>query len=313
VKIRGIDKGRAVDETVRVKSVNRALDANNQWAELSDIFVAQTEIVISNVGDAGYRIAPEDEARPATGRPPRSFPAKLLCLLSERFQRTAAPLTMLPCELISHNGRALRALLADLAHRWGESASFKTWLASQVTICDTLVDRIVSEPIEPVGAIAEPYALWAIQREPGMQAPFQHADVVYTDDLEPFMRLKLHILNLGHTFLAEIWRGEARAETVRELMGDPTVRARLLSLYDDEVLPGFAARGMADRARDYVGATLDRFDNPYLNHRVSDIFDNHPLKVQRRVADFIAWARACDPGLALPRLEAFADAVSRRA
>ena len=72
----------------------------------------------------------------------RSFPAKLLYLLADRFQRTATPLTILPCELISHNGRALRALLDDLAHRWGEGASFKTWLASQVTICDSACARI---------------------------------------------------------------------------------------------------------------------------------------------------------------------------
>ena len=36
------------------------------------------------------------------------------------------------------------------------------------------LDRIVSEPIEPVGAVAEPYALWAIEAQPGLVAPTAH-------------------------------------------------------------------------------------------------------------------------------------------
>ena len=36
--------------------------------------------------------------------------------------------------------------------------------ADAVVFGNTLVDRIVSQDIEPVGAIAEPYALWAIQQ-----------------------------------------------------------------------------------------------------------------------------------------------------
>ena len=180
-----------------------------------------------------------------------------------------------------------------------------------MTICDTLVDRIVSEAIEPIGAVAEPYALWAIQREPGMDEPFQHPDVVYTDDLEPYLRLKLHILNLGHTYFADIWRREARSEqeTVREMMADPDVRARILSLFDEEILPGFAARGLGPQAQAYLASTLERFENPFLNHKISDIFEGHRMKVQRRAKDFIAWVHAIDSTLSLPRLDELTKAT----
>jgi tagaturonate reductase len=85
-------------------------------------------------------------------------------------------------------------------------------LTPSVHFADTLVDRIVTEP---VGAIAEPYALWAIRRANFVL--FTHPAIVMTDDLEPFERLKLYILNLGHTVLAEEWlRAGCRAgETVR--------------------------------------------------------------------------------------------------
>ena len=133
---------------------------------------------------------------------------------------------ILPCELVSDNGEVLRQLLAGLSDAWNESPEFKAWLAGSVMICDTLVDRIVSEAIEPIGAVAEPYGLWAIKRQPGFVPPLQHPSITYTDDLEPFLRLKLHILNLGHTYLAQIWQAEKRRpdETVREMLADPDIK-----------------------------------------------------------------------------------------
>jgi len=312
VRIRGFDGGRRVDETRRITSVVRALEAHADWIELIEIFSKSTDIVFSNAGDGGYLLDPEDaKRRPAAGDVPGSFPAKLLALLVHRHERGGTPLLVLPCELVSGNGRVLRGLLGDLADQWGESAEFKGWLARDVTICDTLVDRIVSEAIEPIGAVAEPYALWAIQREPDLIEPFRHPNVVYTDDLEPYLRLKLHILNLGHTYIADIWRREARPaqETVREIVADPRIRARLMSLFDDEILPGFAARGLGPQAQAYRDATIERFDNPFLDHRIADIFENQGVKVDRRAKAFVSWVRAAHATLPLPRLEAFSAAA----
>ena len=309
VRIRGLDKGRVIDETRRVTSVARGLDANVDWPEVATAFAQATDLVITNVGDSGYGIdAGDQRRRPDPGAIPRSFPAKLLALLVVRHQRGAAPLLMLPCELVSGNGRVLRGLLSGLADVWGEGEAFKRWLAQEVTICDTLVDRIVSEAIEPIGAVAEPYALWAIQREPGLAEPLQHPDVLYVDDLTPYLRLKLHILNLGHTWHAAIWRKEGRpqTETVREIMADAGVRARLQALYEEEVLPGFAAIGLGAQARAYRDATLERFENPFLNHGISDIFDGHAVKVERRIAAFVSLVHSVDPALVLPRLEELA-------
>ncbi|MGO7251586.1 mannitol dehydrogenase family protein, partial [Rhizobium brockwellii] len=91
---------------------------------------------------------------------------------------------------------------------------------------NTLVDRIVSEPLHPAGAVAEPYALWAIERQSGLALPFPHPDIVLTDDLERYERLKLHILNLGHSWLAARWHdgGGAADLTVRACPHPPAPR-----------------------------------------------------------------------------------------
>ena len=307
VIIRGIIDNQTVNNTLTVKSIDSGMIADRDWQKISDLFVNEVQVVISNVGESGYAIPAEDEVNaPTAGQVPASFPAKLLSLLHARYLAGGKPLLVLPCELISNNGKVLRQILVGLADKWKLDQVFNKWMATQVTICDTLVDRIVSEAIDPVGAIAEPYALWAIKREASYKIPFTHPAIVETDDLEPFLRLKLHILNLGHSFLAEIWRSEKRPpdETVREILSDLAIKRRLTDLYREEVIPGFAGYGMAEAATTYVAATLERFENPFLNHRLSDIAQNHRLKLDRRVVDFIAWIKKPNPSANVKMLQA---------
>ena len=298
VIIRGLIGNKSIDYTLIVKSIDRAMMADRDWEELTHLFVNDAQVIVSNVGESGYAVPAEDEVKPPNGdQVPLSFPGKLLSLLAARYLAGGKPLLILPCELVTENGKVLRRILFDLADKWNLGAAFAAWMAGQVTICDTLVDRIVSEAIEPVGAIAEPYALWAIKSEPSCEIPFTHPSVIVTDDLEPYLRLKLHILNLGHTFLAEIWQAEKRSadETVKEILNDRAIKKRLTDLYTNEVIPGFAGHGMAVAATAYVASTMERFENPFLNHRLSDIAQNHRLKIERRVIDFIRWIKLRNP------------------
>ena len=297
VRIRGIEHGKPVDRTLRVQSVHRALSAAADWPEIERIFVEEVSLILCNTADRGYDLTGEADSLPDAL--PASFPGKLAILLHSRFQRGGLPLTILPCELISRNGEVLHGLIRGLAERWYADPEFLAWLESNVIFCNTLVDRIVSEPLSPAGAVAEPYALWAIQRIAGQVLPCTHPDIVVADDIEPYEKLKLFILNLGHTILADIWisRGRTEGLTVREILADAETRERLLAIYAEEVVPGFAAKGMSGQAKGYVGATMERFDNPFLDHRLSDIAQNHSEKVRRRLEGFMVWSGADAPRL----------------
>lgn len=300
VIVRGRKDGNDIDRKQQVTSVARTLSAAKDWEVVRKIFCDEVEVVLSNTGDTGYMVGSDDLA----GAVPASFPGKLLALLHDRFAANRRGLTLLPCELVSRNGDVLKRLILDLqADRYPES-DFRNWLTESVIWGNTLVDRIVSEPLEPVGAIAEPYALWAIETQPGLTVPCRHADIRLVDDLTPYEKLKLHILNLGHTVLADIWMAEKRPEeeTVKAILADAGIRQRLLAIYDKEVVPGFADRGLGNEAEAYVAATLERFDNPFLEHRLSDIANHHAEKRVRRIGDFLAWA----PRVPMPRLAAIA-------
>jgi tagaturonate reductase len=302
VLVKGLSHGTVVDEIVEVKSVGDGVDAATQWDELERLFIA-ARCAISNTADRGYETDPDDRPEAA---PPRSFPAKLAKLLLARHRVGADPITLFPCELTPGNGQVLRGVVLDMLDSWQAPAEARRWVGEECVWVNSLVDRIVSEPLEPLGAVAEPYALWAIEDQPGLELPCRHPAIVVAADLKPYERLKLFILNLGHTYLAEIWakEGGAPALTVREAVADTTMRAKLGALYAEEVMPVFAAIGMRDEAETYLKTVIERFSNPFLDHRLSEIFTNHEAKKQRRFGGLIELADTNNVRVKLPRLKA---------
>jgi len=303
VHVRGLAGGATIDEMVEAASIGRGIDANLEWSALEDLFVNDARWVVSNTGDRGYELTEGDAPE---GSEPRSFPAKLTKLLLARFRAGRAPLTLFPCELIVSNGDRLKALVLGIAQGWKLGDAFADWVANECLWVNSLVDRIVSEPLEPAGAVAEPYALWAVANQPGLHMPCVHSAIILTDDLPRYERLKLFILNLGHTWLAEGWaaRGGEKGMTVRVLLADAGVLADLNDLYDREVLPVFADIGLGDEARAYRASVIERFRNPFLNHFLADIFTNHEAKKARRFGGIIALKKEHGIGVVQPRLEA---------
>ena len=294
VRVRGRQDGATIDLTQYGAAIRGALQASTQWPEVRQA-VLHAQVILSNTGDTGYALDVSDGPAMLAldGAVPTSFPAKLLVLLYGRWQqRPDAPLTLLPCELVQDNGDVLRQLLIRLAQRWGLSQTFGVWLQQHCVWANSLVDRIVSQALEPVGAVAEPYALWAVQRQAGLVMPCQHPSIVLTDDLLRFERLKLFLLNGGHTYLAERWSALQRpkAQTVREAMADKQQRTELEAFWAEEVLPVFDLLGQLPQAQAYLASVRERFENPFLEHRIADIFQNHAQKKQRRFAPVLALA-----------------------
>jgi tagaturonate reductase len=294
VRIRGRQRDETIDMTVECDSITEALHANEDWPLLLERMRRDVKVIVSNTADAGYAVFDEDTVDLLDGqRTPRGFAAKLAVLLNARHRAGGEPITLLPCELISRNGDTLRDLVLGIARGWNVGDAFIDFLTTRCVWVNSLVDRIVSEPILPVGAIAEPYALWAIERQAGMTLPCEHEDIVVTDDLAHYERLKLLLLNLGHTMLAEIWRKRDGASdmTVLDAMRDPSYRDPLEAVWRDEVLPVFTALGQGDVANEYLASVRDRFENPFLVHRLADIARNHDEKKIRRFQPVIDMAR----------------------
>lgn len=307
VRIKGIDNGHLVDTSRTVTSIKRALALPDDLDEVAQIAAGEARIILSNTADAGFRTQYADRSTEFSIE--MSYPAKLAWFLFQRFTRGGAPVQVMPAELIPENGNVLRDLVLGIATLY--PPAFAAWLRSDVIWVNSLVDRIVSEPLEPAGAIAEPYGLWAIENQPGLIVPCRHSCVQVVDNLEQVETLKLFILNLGHTYLVARWlaAGSSPHQYVRQLMESPDFGPDLDDLYRREVIPGFEAHGREQEANAYAATTMDRFRNPFLDHRLADIAQNHGEKITRRIGSFLSWARKADPALSMPRLDAVANTL----
>jgi len=289
VAVRGITGGRTIDEVQEVGSISRALTASGQWNEVLEIAKSQAlTTILSNTTEAGYALA--DDFPDAS--PPQAFPAKLLQVLRARFDAGLGGLTILPCELFERNAERLLEVVDEQFARWNWEKPFRDWMHGACKWRNSLVDRIVSgvpdsHPMlasDPMLIACEPYALWAIEwpeSESAADEALQHPSIHRTPDVEPYHLRKVRILNGAHTALV-CKAVPLGFKTVREAVEDPKIGPWIEGLMFEEIVPVVAAR--ADAAEAFARQTLERFRNPFLEHKLSDIALHHEKKILVRLA-----------------------------
>ncbi|MCC3158051.1 tagaturonate reductase [Hymenobacter sp. 15J16-1T3B] len=308
--IRGIEDGQQVEENVVSSAISRVLSAKSQWAEV--LRCAQSpdlQVVISNTTEVGIQLVADDVRQ----SPPVSFPGKLLAVLYVRWKAfkgdKSKGLVIVPTELVPDNGRKLEAILLELAHRNELEAEFIDWLEAANTCCNSLVDRIV--PGRPdVGAynalteelgydddlltMSEVYRLWAIEGDAKVRQvlSFEQADkgVIIQPDINQFRELKLRMLNGTHTLSCGL-AFLSGFETVRGAMEDDVLGQFISRLMVDDLRPGIPYKIDETVARDFARQVLDRFRNPFIEHRWLAITLNYTAKMQmRNVATLVHYA-----------------------
>lgn len=286
VLLRGICAGERMDEARRVESISRALVAGDSWAEVLELGRSPgLRVVVSNTTEKGYEV---DESDAPDSSPPNSFPAKLLQVLLARFEANLPGLTILPCELIEHNASRLRGLVLGLAELWGASPVFLRWAARECSWHENLVDRIVTgtpseHPLleeDPLAVACEPFALFAIEKLDGRLDLFSHPAILPVDDVTPYALRKVRILNGAHTALVAKAL-PAGFETVRGAVEDPGMGSWLRELLFQEIVPTVSNR--VDDAEGFAREVLERFQNPFVEHRLEDIALHHEDKMRLRL------------------------------
>jgi len=97
---------------------------------------------------------------------------------------------------------------------------------------------------------------------------------------------KLRILNAAHTLLVEWWRQNGRKERfVREMLESKPILDWIMDTLMNEVCP--TLKTSVEGPAEYVQRTLERFRNPFLDHKLSDIEIGHQKKISQRVTPTI--------------------------
>jgi tagaturonate reductase len=306
--IRGLENGRPVEEYRVNASLSRTLSARSQWTDvLACAHNPDLQLVVSNTTEVGIQL---DETEDLNAVPPASFPGKLTRFLHERWQafggNADAGLVIVPTELIPDNGTKLQEICLELAHRGGLEVAFLDWLESANQFCNSLVDRIV--PGKPNATeladyerklgyrdgllcVSEVYRLWAIEApvdtgDERVKAAFDALDVcpaglIIAPDIEMYRELKLRLLNGTHTLTCGLGFLSGK-NAVRESMDDPAMGNFVERLMLDELAPAIPYDLPTEAAETFGRQVLDRFRNPFIEHKLLSISVQYTAKMRMR-------------------------------
>jgi tagaturonate reductase len=301
VLVRGLnEQGEPVKEYRKVECVQREIDPNAGYADyLALASNPDLRFVVSNTTEAGIAVNDSDRFEDA---PPAAFPAKLAQFLFKRFQAFEGAkdkgLVLLPCELIDQNGPALKKAVLHFARLWQLDPAFDAWVEQACTFCSTLVDRIVTgypsadaEQIQQdLGyqdqflVAAEYYYLFVIQGPAWVGEELKlagaHLNVKLVDDITPYKKRKVGILNGGHTTLVPVAL-LAGLEAVGPAVDDQGTGAFLRAAIAEEIIPALQMDRKELEA--YAEDVILRFRNPAIHHRLASIALNSWSKFAARV------------------------------
>lgn len=308
-----VERSARGDRAEVISSVSEVRDGGDVERLTELLRAPQTAIVTLTITEAGYRLA-------ADGRPDRADPvvasdiaalqalrgddvaevsgalARLVAGLRARAADDAGPLAVVPCDNIPANGALTRGAVLALA---GEvPGQLREWIETNVSFISTSVDRITPrlqaderrQVAELTGwddaapVVTEPFTDWILSGEfPAGRPEWERAGARFVENVEPFERRKLWMLNGAHSLLAYLGRQRGH-DTIAQAISDPVCRETVDALWDDA-----AAHLPADLLEldSYRQALLTRFDNPRIEHRLAQIGEDGVAKLRIRIAPLL--------------------------
>ncbi|MEJ6950729.1 tagaturonate reductase [Natronospora cellulosivora (SeqCode)] len=298
--LRGKQNGKVIDKREVISSVSRGLEAYNEWDKVLKLAEdPQVDIVVSNTTEAGIVYSPEDKLDDI---PPESFPGKLTAYLYHRYQYFNGDkekgMLIVPVELIDRNGDKLKEIILKLADDWSLGQDFKNWIEEDNDFVNTLVDRIVTGyPFNETEKIEEElgysdqnldtgeiFHLWIIEGDERLKdkLPFHKAglNVKWVDDMTPYRSRKVRILNGAHTSTVPV-SYLAGIDLVRDAVNDGLVGEFIKEAMFEDIIPSLDFN--REELEDFAGKILERFENPFIDHKWLDISLNSSSKFKTRV------------------------------
>jgi len=279
-----------------IRSIREVVEFDASLARLIEVGAnSSTRIISFTVTESGYYLNTRgaldaghaDLRRDLEGDSCQTIYGALAAILGERLARSAAPVTLLSCDNLRHNGDRFRAgFLEFLGHR-GLSA-LRAWVASRTTSPNSMVDRITPRPngavaarvkaatgvADEVAVMSEAFCQWVIEDRFAAGRPdWEVVGVEMVASVDKHEEAKIRLLNATHSCIA--WAGTLRGLTyIHESIGEPAIRQMAFDYMTRDAIPCLTrTEGSAPidlcAYRDLV---LDRFSNPHLgdtNQRVA--------------------------------------------
>lgn len=214
--------------------------------------------------------------------------------LRRRRDRGVPAFTVMSCDNLQGNGHVAQA--SFLAFARAKDVALADWMAAEVAFPNSMVDRItpvtgadelafVSETFGVDDAwpvVSEGFTQWVLEdRFPAGRPPYEQVGVQLVDDVVPYEKMKLRLLNASHQAMA--YFGVLLGHTfAHEAAADPAVVRLLERFMTEEAEPTLGAVPGVDLA-EYQAELIARFANPY----VRDTLLRLATDASDRIAKFV--------------------------
>jgi len=288
-----------------------------------------TRIVSFTVTEAGYYLDAHDRLdvhcpdlandleRARRDEPGQTIYGAITAILRARRRAGGAPVTLLNCDNLRHNGERFRSGLVQFIDALGD-AGLRDWFEAHTTCPNAMVDRITPRPSpdvgervkaatgvdDPVALMAESFIQWVIEdRFCNGRPAWETVGVDMVESVAPYEEAKIRLLNATHSCIA--WAGTlAGYEFIHEGTHDAAIRRIAYDYVTDDAIPVLQPSPIDLAA--YRDAVLDRFGNPALrdtNQRVAmDGFSKIPGFIAPTLRERLARGESIESVAMLPAL-----------
>jgi len=228
---------------------------------------------------------------------PQSLVGWLALALSIRRNEQLRPLTVICCDNMVSNGRKLGRAVAEFARRLDPELA--RWIEGEVAFPNTMVDSITPATDDSLRQLVrgrtgfddaipvrrEAYTEWVIEDVLPDGAPdLASAGATLTSDVAGWEKAKLRILNGAHSTLAYLGLLMGH-ETVYDTMKDEALAGFVERLVTQDIIPSLEPSPLD--LPTYAQATLQRFRNPAIHHKLSQIAWDGSQKLPYRLLDTV--------------------------
>lgn len=216
----------------------------------------------------------------------------LTAALKRRRDAGLPAFTILVCDNIEHNGDMMRKMLLTFAE--AQDPDLATWIAQEVSFPNSMVDRItpVTTPAD-IETLAQDFSVadaWPVTCEPFIQwvvedkfsngrPAFEKVGVQFVPDVGPYEKMKLRLLNAGHSVLGLLGSLHGHP-TINACVEDERFATYLRAFLDQEATPILGNIEGID-LDDYKNSLLKRFANPNIKDSVSRICAESSAKLPK--------------------------------
>lgn len=242
----------------------------------------------------------------------------MAAILRRRMAEKGAPVTLLCCDNVRHNGERFRSGLLEFLELRKET-ELAAWVKANTTCPCCMVDRITPRPTpdiaervkaklgkdDKVPVMGESFIQWVVEENFIAGRPqLEKVGVEMVKDVQPYEEAKIRLLNATHSCVA--WAGTlVGLSYIHEDTTTPSIRKMAYDYCTEDVIPCLTPSCPLDLEK-YRDTVLDRFSNSYIldtNQRVAaDGFSKIPAMIAPTLIECYAKGRTPAATAMLPAL-----------